>query len=147
MRLDQEKIDLLWKRCSETKHRMDRAHNQITAPSANGQFTRAVLAVERAAKDYRQAMNEYTAAAGVDQSPNTGLPPSTGETRSQSLTPREREVLRLIASGKSSREIAGILGIASKTVAVHRQSIHTKLRVHNTPELVRAAMKMGLIDG
>ena len=68
-------------------------------------------------------------------------PHSTG-----SLSEREREVLVLIASGKSSREIASHLGIAFKTATTHRQKIQKKLQLHKVADLTRAAIRMGLIE-
>ena len=62
------------------------------------------------------------------------------------LSQREREVLVLIASGKSTRQIAEQLGIAFKTAVVHRHNLHTKLKVHKAVELTRAAIRMGLIE-
>ncbi len=63
-----------------------------------------------------------------------------------SLTPREREVFRLVAEGLYSKEIAGDLSISIKTVEHHRSSIMKKLRLNNSVELARYAMKIGLID-
>ena len=68
--------------------------------------------------------------------------PQNGDVLSQ----REREVLVLIASGKSSRQIAEELGIAFKTAVVHRHNLHTKLKVHKATDLTREAIRMGLID-
>lgn len=62
------------------------------------------------------------------------------------LTNREREVLRLVVSGKSNKEIAGILFISPKTVSVHRSNIMTKLDVRNSIELVRYAQRHNLVD-
>ena len=62
------------------------------------------------------------------------------------LTRREREVLVLILSGKSSKQIAEQLGIAFKTVIVHRYKLHKKFKVHNAVTLTRAAIRMGLIE-
>jgi DNA-binding NarL/FixJ family response regulator len=62
------------------------------------------------------------------------------------LSQREREVLVLIASGNSSRQIAEHLGTKFKTVVVHRHNLHTKLKLHNVADLTRAATRMGLID-
>ena len=50
------------------------------------------------------------------------------------LTEREREVLTLIASGKTSREIGDFLGIAFKTVVVHRQHLQKKLDLHRVAD-------------
>lgn len=61
------------------------------------------------------------------------------------LTEREREVLRLVALGKSSREIGIILGISRKTVEGHRANIMEKLDIHDLASLVRHAVKAGLV--
>ena len=65
---------------------------------------------------------------------------------SMDLTPREREVARLIASGHSSKQIAVDLGISFRTVVCHRFRIFQKLGVTNTAELVAQAVRMGLVD-
>ena len=62
------------------------------------------------------------------------------------LTPREQEVMRLLAEGMSSKEVAEKLFISPKTVENHRASIMNKLDLHNTIELIRYAAKLGLID-
>ena len=61
------------------------------------------------------------------------------------LTAREKELLRLIGSGKRSREIAASLSISIHTVNRHRQNILEKLRVNNSPEALKVARMMGLI--
>ncbi|MBI4796534.1 MAG: response regulator transcription factor [Deltaproteobacteria bacterium] len=63
-----------------------------------------------------------------------------------SLTPREQEILRLIAEGQSVKTIAHRLCISTKTVENHRTNIMTKLDLHSTLELVRYAARLGLID-
>ena len=62
------------------------------------------------------------------------------------LSQREQEILRLVAQGVSSKEIAEKLTITHKTVENHRCNIRTKLDLHNTADLVRYATKMGLLD-
>jgi DNA-binding NarL/FixJ family response regulator len=71
-----------------------------------------------------------------------GLSPSEGE---GVLSPREREVVALIAGGKSTREIADTLGISVKTVDTHRQRIMLKLGFHKAAEIVHYAVKAGLV--
>jgi DNA-binding CsgD family transcriptional regulator len=61
------------------------------------------------------------------------------------LTPRERDVLRWVAEGKTSWEIARILGLSPKTVDHYRSKLHHKLDVHKDVQLVRAAMDLGLV--
>lgn len=62
------------------------------------------------------------------------------------LTPRETEILRLIAQGKSNRDIAALLGLSVNTVSVHRNNLMHKTRVHRTAELVLYAIRKGLIS-
>ncbi len=62
------------------------------------------------------------------------------------LSGREREVLHLIAEGYSAKEVASDLGISTKTVEAHRTSLMRKLGVRKATELVRYALRHGLID-
>jgi two-component system, NarL family, response regulator NreC len=62
------------------------------------------------------------------------------------LTDREREVLAFLAEGKSNDEIAGDLVISPKTVARHRENIMHKLNLHSRAELVRYAIRKGIIE-
>lgn len=64
-----------------------------------------------------------------------------------SLTPREREVAQLLAEGRSTRQVAASLGLSVKTAEAHRASIFHKLRLHSVTELVRYAIRAGLIQG
>ncbi|MCX7708031.1 MAG: response regulator transcription factor [Anaerolineae bacterium] len=71
---------------------------------------------------------------------------STEAQRLDVLTEREREVLTLIAEGKSNQEIADALVISVKTVNRHRENIMAKLNLHSRVELVRYAIEKGLIE-
>jgi len=68
------------------------------------------------------------------------------EARVPHLTKRETEVLQLVVAGKTNREIALQLNISAKTVSVHRTNIMTKLGVHSSVELVRYAIRHGLVE-
>jgi two-component system, NarL family, response regulator NreC len=68
------------------------------------------------------------------------------EPRADPLTPRERQVLQLIAEGKTSKEIGHLLGLSGKTVETHRTRIMEKLGIHNTAGLVRYAIRHGVIE-
>ena len=65
----------------------------------------------------------------------------------ESLTPRERQVLKLIAEGYKNREIADFLCISVKTVAKHRANTMKKLDLHSASELTAYAIKRGLVEG
>jgi DNA-binding NarL/FixJ family response regulator len=62
------------------------------------------------------------------------------------LSAREIQVLRLIALGRSNKEIAGMLGLSANTVAVHRTNLMARLDVHKAAELVLIAVRKGLVD-
>lgn len=62
------------------------------------------------------------------------------------LTPREREVLRLLAQGQHNKQIAQSLGLSSKTVDTHRQHIMDKLGLHSIADLTRFAIREGLVS-
>jgi len=63
------------------------------------------------------------------------------------LTNREREILKLISEGYTSKQIAEMLYISVKTVDNHRANIMNKLNIHDTAGLVRYAIRIGLVDG
>jgi two-component system response regulator NreC len=62
------------------------------------------------------------------------------------LTVRERQVLQLIAEGKSTKDTASVLGISVKTAESHRMRLMQKLNIHETASLVRYAVRRGLIQ-
>ena len=72
--------------------------------------------------------------------------PATEKEYPEMLTIREREILRLIASGLTNKQVAQQLFISVKTVETHRTNIMQKLDVHTTADLVRFAIKSGIIE-
>jgi RNA polymerase sigma factor (sigma-70 family) len=62
------------------------------------------------------------------------------------LTPRQREILQLIAEGRSTKEIAQTLGLSPRTVETHRAQLMERLGVHDVAGLVRFAVRMGLVQ-
>lgn len=62
------------------------------------------------------------------------------------LTDREREVLKLVADGHTNQEIADLLTLSINTILTHRQSLMAKLDLHNRTELIKFALKCGLIE-
>ena len=65
--------------------------------------------------------------------------------RFDQLTPRQREVLQLVAEGRSTKEIAFQLSISIKTIEAHRLQLMNKVGIHDVPGLVRYAMRIGLV--
>lgn len=68
------------------------------------------------------------------------------ELSSEPLSPRERQVLQLIAEGKTTKEVAGVLDISVKTAETHRTRLMEKLDIHETAGLVRYAIRRGLVQ-
>jgi DNA-binding NarL/FixJ family response regulator len=66
--------------------------------------------------------------------------------RYETLTPREREVLHLAAEGHTSAETAGRLGISARTAETHRSHLMHKLDLHTQAELIRFALKRGIVS-
>lgn len=68
------------------------------------------------------------------------------KSRYDQLTDREKEILKLLAEGRSNKEIAELLCLSVKTVMTHRANIMEKLDLHNRTELVKFAIRVGLVD-
>jgi two-component system response regulator NreC len=62
------------------------------------------------------------------------------------LTPREREILQLLAEGKTNKEVASVLGVSPHTIETHRGNILEKLNLHSVPELILYAVRKGIIQ-
>jgi two-component system, NarL family, response regulator NreC len=62
------------------------------------------------------------------------------------MTPRQREIVQMIAEGRSQEEIAGILGVSQKTVEFHKHNIQQSFNLHSNADLVLFAVKQGLIS-
>ena len=73
--------------------------------------------------------------------------PTEEADRFQALTPRQREVLQLLAEGHTSKEIGGILNVSTKTVEFHKGRIKTELGLRSIAELTQFAVKRGLVSG
>ena len=83
-------------------------------------------------------------AAALDGSPATA--DTAEDERFAQLSAREIQVLRLIAMGRSNREIGKLLGVSANTVAVHRTNLMATLGVHKAAELVLIAVRKGLVS-
>jgi DNA-binding NarL/FixJ family response regulator len=64
----------------------------------------------------------------------------------EQLTPRQREILQLIAEGKNTKQIASTLEVSVKTVEAHRLQLMARLDIHDVPGLVRYAIRNGLVS-
>jgi DNA-binding NarL/FixJ family response regulator len=74
------------------------------------------------------------------------VPPKPAATGSAPLTPRQREIVRLLAEGKTNKEVALALGISVKTAETHRNNIMRKLQLRSFSHLVRYAVRYKLVE-
>jgi DNA-binding NarL/FixJ family response regulator len=92
-----------------------------------------------------RVIESYQARVNVPKRPITSPPGSQNLIDSQ-LTTRQREVLRLIAEGFTTKEIAQQLNISAKTVDAHRTQLMRELNIHDIAGLVRYAIRIGLVS-
>jgi DNA-binding NarL/FixJ family response regulator len=116
------------------------AKGYILKNAIQGDLTRAIVAVAEGEAYLSPAISRL-----VMESMKCGATPGAPDDPYDRLTLREREVLQLIAQGKSNKEIAVLLDISVNTVAVHRAHLMETLGLHRTAELVLYAVKRGLI--
>ncbi len=110
----------------------------VLKKSAGAELANAIRAVNRGGlvldpEVARTAMGEGNPAAPGGADPY------------DALTDREKQVLKLVAEGHSNKEVAEVLGISVKTAMSHREHVMEKLGVHNRTELMRFALKKGVI--
>jgi DNA-binding NarL/FixJ family response regulator len=116
------------------------AHGYILKDDADRNLVAAVDALQRHKPYLSSRVSEAASgAAGRDGS-------AFGQPSRSRLTPREREILQLLAEGKSNKEVAGFLGISVKTAETHRANIMLKLDFHSITELVRYAVRNKIIQ-
>ena len=108
----------------------------------NALETDLLKAVRTLAGGGRFLSPELTAAA--ESTPDAGA--AGDDERFSQLTARELQVLRLIAMGRSNKEIGTLLGLSANTVAVHRTNLMATLGVHKAAELVLIAVRKGLVN-
>jgi len=104
---------------------------------------RNLLAAVEAVRKHKPYLSSRVSAA-VSSLALSDVP--QGERPARPLTPREREIVQLLAEGKSNKEIASYLRISVKTAETHRANIMLKLNFHSVTELVRYAVKNRIIQ-
>jgi two-component system, NarL family, response regulator NreC len=111
---------------------------------------RGYILKKQAAADLVRAIREV-AAGRVYLSPGVGAAVAEairagGPPPEERLTSREREVLQLVAEGKTTKEIAAILNVSVKTADAHRTRLMQKLDIHDIAGLTRCAIRLGLVQ-
>lgn len=107
----------------------------VVKTQAAGDLVQAIREVSQGRIYLSPAISQVVVKAYLNKS---DLPPDP-------LTLRERQVVQLVAEGKTSKEIAQVLGVSAKTAESHRTRLMEKLSIHETAGLVRYAIRQGLI--
>jgi DNA-binding NarL/FixJ family response regulator len=116
------------------------ASGYILKRAAGAELVAAVRAVHRGGLVVDPALARGLLAGGAEPA-SAG----SGDQRYESLTDREKQVLKLVAEGNSNKEVAQVLGISVKTAMSHRERVMQKLDIHNRTDLVKFALKQGVI--
>jgi DNA-binding NarL/FixJ family response regulator len=118
------------------------AHGYILKDDADRNLIAAVDALRRHQPYLSSRVSEAVSQTALS---GEGAPGRDRSSRSR-LSPRQREILQLLAEGKSNKEVAGFLGISVKTAETHRANIMLKLNFHSITELVRYAVRNKIIQ-
>lgn len=116
------------------------ASGYLVKQSAPGELLSAIEAVYRGDTYLSPAISKKIVDGFLRQGEGAAV-----QTRYDTLTAREREILQLITEGHSNKDIAELLTISVKTVGVHRNNLMEKLDMHNTTDLVKYALRKGII--
>ncbi len=116
------------------------AKGYLLKDSAEGDLMAAVRSVLRGRRFFSSAIAQTLLDDFVRQLQQKGLQDSY-----ELLTDREKEVLQLLAEGKSNKEVAGALNVSVYTVETHRTNLMQKLNLHNTAEIVLYAVRKKIV--
>ena len=118
------------------------AHGYVLKSAAGRDLVNAIEALSK-----REAFFTNSVAKIVLQSyGKKGSPEESSEKLPLLLSPREREIIQLLAEGKSNNEVAEVLYISAKTVETHRAHIMAKLNLHSIAELVHYAIRNQIVE-
>ena len=109
--------------------------------SAEADLARAIRAAAEGKSFFSPAVGKVLLEDYVRKLQRTG-----GEDSYELLSPREREILQLVAEGKSSKDIANLLNLSVYTVETHRARVMQKLNLRGIPELILYAVRKGIIS-
>jgi DNA-binding NarL/FixJ family response regulator len=118
------------------------ARGYVLKSDAGRDLVSAVDAVRRNKTFFTAKVAQMVLDGYLDKKPR----PADGETPRSRLTPRQREIVQLLAEGKSSKEVAVALNLSVKTVETHRANIMRRLACHSVSELVRYAIRNNIIQ-
>ncbi len=117
------------------------AKGYLLKDSAEGDLIEAIKSVTRGKTFFSTEITKMLAEDYVREIRSRGI-----EDSYELLTPREREILQLLAEGKSNKDIAGLLNLSLYTVETHRRNLQDKLNLHSFAELILYAVRKGVIS-
>jgi DNA-binding NarL/FixJ family response regulator len=131
-----------------TMHESDDLVQQVVEAGARGyilkdEADRVLLSAVDAVRQHKPYFSTRISSAAESTDADSGDSAKSPRSR---LTPREREILQLVAEGKSNKEVANLLGISVNTAEAHRANIMLKLDVHSLAELVLYAVRNKIIN-
>ena len=130
-----------------TMHESDDLVQQVIDAGARGYILkddadRVLLAAVATVRQHKPYFSVRVSSAAESADPSS----SDSKSSRSRLTPREREILQLLAEGKSNKEVANILGISVNTAEAHRANVMLKLDLHSLAELVIYAIRNKIIN-
>lgn len=117
------------------------ARGYLLKDSTESDLARAIRVVAEGKSFFSPAVSKVLLEDYVRKLQRTG-----GEDSYDLLTPREREILQLVAEGKSNKEVANLLHLSVYTVETHRANFMEKLKLKSVPELILYAVRKGIIS-
>jgi two-component system, NarL family, response regulator NreC len=117
------------------------ARAYLLKDSAESDLVRAVQAVSEGKSYFSPAVSKVLLEDYVRKLQRSGV-----EDSFDLLTPREREILQLVAEGKSNKDVANLLNLSVYTVETHRANLMQKLNLRSVPELILYAVRKGIIS-
>jgi DNA-binding NarL/FixJ family response regulator len=134
-------------------HHTDQLVREIIETGAKGYIIksdsdRSLVAAVEALAVHKPFFTSCATEIMLESIRNRGSAPASDVPQSirERLTPREREIVQLLSEGKSSKEVAVILGISVKTSETHRANIMRKLEIHSVSQLVRYAVRNQIVE-
>jgi len=120
------------------------ARGYLLKSDASRDLVTAVEAIRRNKTYFTARVAQIVLDGYLDKKPHSI--PEAADAPASRLTPRQREVVQLLAEGKSSKEVAVALGLSVKTAETHRANIMSRLECHSVSELVRYAIRNNIIE-
>ncbi|HQY56792.1 MAG: response regulator transcription factor [Nitrospira sp.] len=104
------------------------------------------MAIRKRPQSRKPAKTSKPASSTKKKQPRkVAKPVRTRTTHSEALTPRQKEILKLVSQGNTNRDIARRLAISVRTVEVHRFNLMRRLKVRNVAQLLRQALQQGFL--